>query len=624
MRRADASHPENRLHFFPTADPDSWVPQLDEPTRGTLWEVIQGTPGILDEEEEPPAPHNRQRHPPPTLMPEHRQYGAPEPPRLQHLRIWQQNVNCSLTVQYDLLHSADPCDFDILAIQEPYIDHLKLTRASSRWTVVYPDGHLDSNLPCRSVLLVSTAISSNVWRPLNVPSPDVTAISLTVGGHTIHLLNLYVDGAHDRALHAAARAVQRQASVQGADTGADSLIWLGDFNRHNPAWDEPRNHHLFTPQALDRSQHLLNYLADFDLEMMLPAGIPTLEVLSLRNLMRPDNVFSSSDLADLLPWRALRGDAISESTEADFDAHLQRLNEAIASAIEQEVPFTNPTPFSRRWWSKDLSALRKQKQRAGRASFKHKHDSEHPAHEDYWQIQNQYAEHIKYMCKDCWTSFLDDTDAHSIWTAHRFLKRGQSDGGAAWIPSLKSLADPSHILTDNDAKGEEFYHTFFLPPGPDLPPTQEDEYPQPRFDFTDISDLQVECAIAALRAFKAPGLDGVPNEVYIHCRHTLTPLLSTLFRATFWLEYYPDIWKLSDTIVLRKPGKTDYTTAKAHRPIALLNCMSKILSCCVADVLVYQAETLSLLADYQFGGRVGRTTTDSIQLVTKTVKDVWR
>ncbi|PIL37604.1 hypothetical protein GSI_01298 [Ganoderma sinense ZZ0214-1] len=608
-------------------------------------------------------------------MPERQNNGASVNPPLQHLRIWQQNVNRSITAQYDLLHSADPRDYDILAIQEPYIDHLRLTRASSRWTVVYPDGHLDSELPCRSVLLVNTAISSNAWRPLNIPSLDVSAIALTAGGRTIYLFNLYVDGSHDRALHAAARATRRLDSMQGERAGSDSLIWLGDFNRHNPAWDEPRNHHLFTPLALDRSQRLLNYLADFDLEMSLPAGVPTLEVLSTRNLTRPDNVFCSADLSDLLmgcttapqlrptktdhfpilttldislaparpprrrnfrevDWegfeRVLRAHldahpiAPNIHSIADFDAHLQRLNEAIAAAVEQEVPLTNPTPFSRRWWSKDLTSLRKQKQRAGRASFKHRHDHAHPAHEDYRRIRNQYAEHIKYARKDCWTSFLDDTDAHSIWTAHRFLKRGQSDGGAAWIPSLKSIADPTCILTDNAAKGEEFYGTFFLPPGPDPPPTQEHEYPEPRFTFTDISDLQVTRAIAALRAFKAPGPDGVPNEVYIHCRDTLTPLLGTLFRATFQLQYYPDTWKLSDTIVLRKPGKTDYTTAKAHRPIALLNCMSKILSRCVADVLVYQAETHSLLADYQFGGRAGRTTTDSIHLVTKTVKDAWR
>ncbi|EJF56325.1 hypothetical protein DICSQDRAFT_24869, partial [Dichomitus squalens LYAD-421 SS1] len=81
----------------------------------------------------------------------------------------------------------------------------------------------------------------------------------------------------------------------------------------------------------------------------------------------------------------------------------------------------------------------------------------------------------------------------------------------------------------------------------------------------------------SLRAFKVPGPDGIPNEVYTHCDVTLTPILGRLFRATFDLKYYPDAWKISDTVVLRKPGKTDYTTAKSYRPIALLDCMSKIL-----------------------------------------------
>ncbi|PIL24452.1 transcription factor [Ganoderma sinense ZZ0214-1] len=668
LRRADARHPENRLRFFPTTDPDSWVPQLDEPARGTAWEIFQ------DAFNRPPAaPSQRRRGDQARMTQATLDFTARSPPPSS--TNLDQNVNRSINAQYDLLHSADPRDYDILAIQEPYIDHLRLTRASSRWTVVYPDGHLDSDLPCRSVLLVNTAISSNVWRPLKVPSPDVTAISLTVGERQLHVFNLYVDGEHDQTLHATARATQKLAGEQAARECNKLLIWLGDFNRHNPAWDEARNHHLFTQRALDRSQVLLHYLADFSLEMALPAGIPTLEALNTRNLTRPDNVFCSSDLTDLVsrcgtaphlrptktdhfpvlttlnipldparPTRrrnfrevdwdgfnaALRAHldahpiAASIRSTADFDAYLQRLNDAITAAVDQEVPFTNPTPFSRRWWSKDLTIMRKQKQRAGRSAFKYRQDPGHPAHEEYRLIRNQYAERIKYARKDCWTSFLDDTTAQSIWTAHRFLKKGQSDGGAARIPALKSIADPSHVLVDNVAKGEEFYNTFFLPPGPAPPDTSEHEYPDVRFEFTDISNLQVKRAIAVLRAFKAPGPDGIPNEVYIHCRDVLTPLLGTLFRATFHLCYYPPSWQLSDTIVLRKPGKTDYTTAKAHQPIALLNCMSKILSRCVADVLVFQAESLSLLADFQFGGRAGRTTTDSIHLVTKTVKDAWR
>ncbi|RPD64529.1 hypothetical protein L227DRAFT_472360, partial [Lentinus tigrinus ALCF2SS1-6] len=74
-----------------------------------------------------------------------------------------------------------------------------------------------------------------------------------------------------------------------------------------------------------------------------------------------------------------------------------------------------------------------------------------------------------------------------------------------------------------------------------------------------------------------PITDGIPNEVYRASADVLVPILGRLFRATFQLQYYPECWKISDTVVLRKPGKTDYTVAKAYRGIALLSCLSKIL-----------------------------------------------
>jgi hypothetical protein len=51
--------------------------------------------------------------------------------------------------------------------------------------------------------------------------------------------------------------------------------------------------------------------------------------------------------------------------------------------------------------------------------------------------------------------------------------------------------------------------------------------------------------------------------------------------------------------------------------------MAKILSSCVADELTYIAEQFNLLAPTHFGGRPGRTTTDSIHLLTKFITDAW-
>lgn len=112
--------------------------------------------------------------------------------------------------------------------------------------------------------------------------------------------------------------------------------------------------------------------------------------------------------------------------------------------------------------------------------------------------------------------------------------------------------------------------------------------------------------------------------MYKRCTDLLLPYLGWLYCATFDLNYYPDTWKESVTVVLRKPGRSDYSLAKSYCPIALMNCMGKILSSCVTDILKYHVERLGLLPNHHFSRRAGRTTTDSLHLITKMVRDAWR
>ena len=51
--------------------------------------------------------------------------------------------------------------------------------------------------------------------------------------------------------------------------------------------------------------------------------------------------------------------------------------------------------------------------------------------------------------------------------------------------------------------------------------------------------------------------------------------------------------------------------------------MAKILSSCIADSITYITETHNLLPPTHFGGRPGRSTMDSIHLLTKFVHDTW-
>ena len=77
--------------------------------------------------------------------------------------------------------------------------------------------------------------------------------------------------------------------------------------------------------------------------------------------------------------------------------------------------------------------------------------------------------------------------------------------------------------------------------------------------------------------YKAPGADGITNIVFKQCTGLLVPHLGPIYSTMFMLKTYPKQWKVSNTVVLRKLSKPDYTLSNAHRPIALLNMIAKIL-----------------------------------------------
>ena len=76
-------------------------------------------------------------------------------PTPRRLRVYQQNLNKSDKAQYDLINSTAHKDWDLLLLQEPYIDTLGNTKANHNWHVLYPTSHLTKNTMKRSVILVN-------------------------------------------------------------------------------------------------------------------------------------------------------------------------------------------------------------------------------------------------------------------------------------------------------------------------------------------------------------------------------------------------------------------------------------------------------------------------------------
>lgn len=505
------------------------------------------------------------------------------------------------------------------------------------------------------------------------------AIRLTANIGQVFIFNIYNDQTHHRSIHELTNAARHLGMEVHPDTPPPGhLIWAGDFNCHCPIWEDHTNQQLLTSAYLDQAEPLLNALAALDMRMALPPFLPTHHANGTGTLTRPDNLFTSADLEDALvscnvdptrqpiktnhypifalfnldidrvepaprrnfakaDWEdftTLLRNKLSTAgltkgeltSKQDMQTNLRKLTHVISETIEIQVPITKPLPFTKRWWNKDLEIKRKQKQAQSRQAQRMKDYPYHPIHAQYSATRSSYKDHIKKAKLSSWEKWIDDADPSSIWNIGKYIRAGPSDGGKSRIPPISSMDRHGSPITlkDNEAKSRVFHKTFFPLPHRAMQIPADFPYPPPAFVCPVISDSNIYEVIANLKEHKASGSDAIPNEVFLHCQDELIPFLGPIYRATFDLSYYPDDWKISNTVVLRTPGKPDYTDANAYRPIALLNCIAKILSACVAAILVHETETRALLPNGHILGRPGRTTTDSLHLINTTIKNEWR
>ncbi|KAF8881114.1 hypothetical protein BD779DRAFT_1445793, partial [Infundibulicybe gibba] len=202
--------------------------------------------------------------------------------------------------------------------------------------------------------------------------------------------------------------------------------------------------------------------------------------------------------------------------------------------------------------------------------------------------------------------WLENIDATSIWTASRLVTGPASDGGRARVPDLK-IKDPITGGTlkearDNEQKSKMFFKAFFPPKPVDEEDQSDIEYPEPKWKFQHITNEQISRVISKLKPYKASRPGTIPNSVFVNCSDMMVQFLAPLYRATDTLRYYPDKWKITETPVLRKPGKSDYAIPGAWRPIVLSDGCAKILNAVKTEDIVNNLERHRILPDNHFGG----------------------
>jgi hypothetical protein len=86
---------------------------------------------------------------------------------------------------------------------------------------------------------------------------------------------------------------------------------------------------------------------------------------------------------------------------------------------------------------------------------------------------------------------------------------------------------------------------------------------------------------------------------------------------------HPAVWKRASSVVIRKPGKDDYTKVTAYRLIALLSCKGKVVENVALEMLSEETERWQLLSDGQFASSTGRSPIDAAAMMVDRDHAVW-
>ena len=167
-----------------------------------------------------------------------------------------------------------------------------------------------------------------------------------------------------------------------------------------------------------------------------------------------------------------------------------------------------------------------------------------------------------------------------------------------------------------EQRGKEQLDPFHLQQGRNGPATCQDEQDMlmqmdDACSFTDLLDH--------LAKGKAPGPDGVPNELLQALPIRLREAIRRLFVIMWLVGHTPDAWKTSRTVLLYKKG--DPHCLQNWRPIALANTLYKTWTSMVTQVLSTYGERQGIIGSAQEGFRKHRNTMRQLQMAILMIED---
>ncbi|KAG6438934.1 hypothetical protein O3G_MSEX000342 [Manduca sexta] len=135
---------------------------------------------------------------------------------------------------------------------------------------------------------------------------------------------------------------------------------------------------------------------------------------------------------------------------------------------------------------------------------------------------------------------------------------------------------------------------------------------------TDVNE--VDTMINQLSNGKAPGIDGIHNDLVKSIKKQIAAPLTDIFNWSLSAGIFPKVWKTAVVSPIHKGG--DKHIPDNYRPISLLGVFSKLLEKILSKRLTKYLEQKNLISPKQFGFRQGKSANDAVCKLTSSVSEL--
>lgn len=198
-------------------------------------------------------------------------------------------------------------------------------------------------------------------------------------------------------------------------------------------------------------------------------------------------------------------------TNTDFDNQVEKFTVTVSTAVNTHTPRAKPSPYVKRWWTDDLTLLRRSYSsiRNSVTTARRRGLNTSEIIPQVLTVRRLFFTEVEKQKKAHWKDFLQDPA--NIWKANQYTR---NTNASFQIPELN---EGDRTVQSDEGKAELLLRTFFPPP-PQPTSSEHKKLPRrikdrPPSKLPPFTKEEVRLAFHLPNPKKAPGLDGLSFEV---------------------------------------------------------------------------------------------------------------